>query len=302
MSQGMNESEMKGRLLPDSIAAFSAIVKDRLQAAGLTTPALDARLIIMRATGLTHEELIAGSGTSVALEARIQIMDLVRRREEGEPLSRIMGEREFYSRSFALNSGTLDPRPDTETLVDAALGVLRGQPGQAWRIADLGTGSGAVIITLLAELPHAAGVGTDLCANALNAARANALRHKVANRLELVEGSWFEALSGTFDLIVSNPPYIPSGALAFLPREVKLHDPHRALDGGQDGLSAYRAIAEGACHHLRIGGHLCVEIGKGQERAVDAIMSGGGLRPAARHPPVSSDLSGTPRVLTFVNA
>jgi release factor glutamine methyltransferase len=209
---------------------------------------------------------------------------------------------EFYSRSFALNSGTLDPRPATETLVDAALDVLREHAGRALRIADLGTGSGAVAITLLAELPEAVGVGTDLCAAALNAARMNALRHKVANRLELAQGSWFEALLGTFDLIVSNPPYIPSGAISFLPREVKLHDPHPALDGGHDGLSAYRAIAEGVCRHLRIGGHLCLEIGKGQEREVDAIMRGGGLRPAARHRPVSADLSGTPRVLTFVNA
>jgi release factor glutamine methyltransferase len=298
----MERSEMKEHLRPDSVAAFSAVVKDRLQVAGLATPALDARVIIMRATGLTHEELIARSGTSVAPEARVQIMAMVRRREEGEPLSRMFGEREFYGRLFTLNSGTLDPRADTETLVDTGLRVLREQPHQAWRIADLGTGSGAVIITVLAEMPEAAGVGTDLCTTALNAARVNALRHKVANRLKIIEGSWIETLSGAFDLIVSNPPYIASGAIARLPREVRLHDPHRALDGGPDGLSAYRAIAEGVCHHLRIGGHLCVEIGKGQERAVDAIMSGGGLRPAARHPPVSSDLSGTPRVLTFVNA
>jgi release factor glutamine methyltransferase len=293
---------MKGQLLPDSIAALSAVVKQRLQAAGLTTPALDARLIVMRATGLSHEQLIAGSGTSVAAEARMQIMEMVRRREGGEPLSRIIGEREFYSRLFALNSGTLDPRPDTETLVDAAVGVLREEPDHDWRIADLGTGSGAVIITLLAEMTAATGVGTDLCVTALNAARANALRHKVANRLELIEGSWFETLSGAFDLIVSNPPYIASGAIALLPREVRLHDPHCALDGGPDGLSAYRAIAEGVCRHLRIGGHLCVEIGEGQEGAVGAIMRGGGLRPARRHPPVTADLSGTPRVLTFVNA
>ena len=193
-------------------------------------------------------------------------------------------------------------RPDTETLVDAALRVLREQPDHAWRIADLGTGSGAVIITLLAELAAATGVGTDLCVTALNAARANALRHKVANRLDLVEGSWFEALSGTFDLIVSNPPYIASDAIAFLPREVKLHDPHRALDGGPDGLFAYRAISAGVSRHLRMGGYLCVEIGRGQERAVGAMMQRGGLRPAGRHPPLTADLSGTPRVLTFVNA
>ncbi len=149
---------MKGHLLLNSVAALSTIVKDRLRAASLATPALDARLIIMRATGLTHEELIAGSGTTVLPEARVKIMDMVRRREGGEPLSRIMGEREFYSRSFALNNGTLDPRADTETLVDAALGVLREQSGRAWRIADLGTGSGAVIITLLAEMPETAGV------------------------------------------------------------------------------------------------------------------------------------------------
>jgi release factor glutamine methyltransferase len=298
----MKRSEMKGHLLPDSVAAFSAVVKDRLQVAGLATPALDARMIIMRATGLTHEELIARSGTSVAPEARVQIMGMVRRREEGEPLSRMFGEREFYGRLFTLNSGTLDPRADTETLVDAGLRVLREQPHQAWRIADLGTGSGAVIITVLAEMPEAEGVGTDLCITALKAARVNALRHKVANRLELIEGSWFETLSGAFDLIVSNPPYIASGAIALLPREVRLHDPHRALDGGPDGLSAYRALAEGVCRHLRIGGHLCVEIGEGQEGAVGAIMRGGGLRPARRHPPVTADLSGTPRVLTFVNA
>ena len=285
---------MKGQVLPDSIAALSAVVKQRLQAAGLTTPALDARLIVMRATGLSHEQLIAGSGTSVAAEARMQIMEMVRRREGGELLSRIIGEREFYSRLFALNSGTLDPRPDTETLVDAAVGVLREEPDHDWRIADLGTGSGAVIITLLAEMTAATGVGTDLCVTALNAARANALRHKVANRLDLVEGSWFEALSGTFDLIVSNPPYIASDAIAFLPREVKLHDPHRALDGGQDGLFAYRAIADGVSRHLRIGGHLCVEIGRGQEEAVGAIMQRGGLRPDGGIPPLQPIFRGPP--------
>jgi release factor glutamine methyltransferase len=293
---------MKEHLLPDSVAALSALVKDRLQSAGVATPALDARVIITRATGLTHEELIAGPNTSVTSEARLQIMDMVQRREGGEPLSRILGEREFYSRLFVLNSGTLDPRPDTETLVDAGLRVLRERPDHAWRIADLGTGSGAVIITLLAEMPKATGVGTDLCAAALKTARANALRHKVANRLELAEGSWFEALSEAFDLIVANPPYIASSAIALLPLEVRLHDPPRALDGGQDGLSAYRAIAGGARRHLRIGGHLCVEIGKGQEKAVGAIMRGGGLYPARRHAPITADLSGTPRVLTFVNA
>jgi release factor glutamine methyltransferase len=298
----MKTSEMKGLLLPDSVAALSAAVKDRLQSAGVATPALDARLIITRATGLTHEELIAGPKTSIAPKARLQIMDMVRRREGGEPLSRIVGEREFYSRLYTLNSGTLDPRPDTETLVDVGLRVLREQRHQAARIADLGTGSGAVIITLLAEMPEARGVGTDLCVTALKAAWANALRHKVANRLELVEGSWFEALSAAFDLIVANPPYIASGAIGLLPREVRLHDPHRALDGGQDGLSAYRAIAADVRRYLRIGGHLCVEIGKGQAAAVGAIMRGGALHPARRHPPVTADLSGTPRVLTFVNA
>ena len=288
-------------MLPDSVATLSAVVKDQFRRAGLATPALDARLIIMRATGLSHEDLVARAGNAIASEARARIMDMVQRREGGEPLSRILGEREFYSRSFALNSGTLDPRPATETLVEVGLRLLRGQPTQASRVADLGTGSGAVIITLLAELPEALGVGIDLSATALKAARENALRHKVANRLALIEGSWLQNVPGVFDLIVSNPPYVASGDIAMLPREVRYHDPFAALDGGLDGLFAYREIAGEACRHLRIGGHLCVEIGEGQGEAVSAIMRGGGLSPARQHPPVTADLSGTPRVLTFVN-
>jgi release factor glutamine methyltransferase len=215
-------------------------------------------------------------------------------------VSRLLGEREFYGRSFVLNRDTLDPRPETETLVTAGLNILRGR-SDCPRIADLGTGSGSVIVSLLAELPDTIGVGVDLSVGALEAARANALRHKVANRLALVHGSWFSALSGTFDLILSNPPYVASREIAMLPREVRLHDPRLALDGGWDGLQAYRDIARDARRYLRIGGHLCVEIGRGQEKEVASIMDCARLRPAKRYPAVTADFCGIPRVLTFAS-
>jgi release factor glutamine methyltransferase len=222
---------------------------------------------------------------------------LADRRLAGEPVSRIVAEREFYGRPFTIGPASLDPRPDTETLVERALGFA-GTRTAPVEILDLGTGSGAILVTLLAELPVARGTGTDVCIAALDVARRNALRHGVAERARFVSADWCQGLEGRFDLIVANPPYIPSGDLDGLSREVRDHDPLRALDGGPDGLDAYRAIAAGAGPLLAPDGLLALEIGAGQHGPVAEVFAGHGWRPA----PTSAarrDLAGHIRVLAF---
>jgi release factor glutamine methyltransferase len=276
-------------------------LKTTFGAAGIPSPQLDARLIVQHATGLSHEQLIAaGERRPTEIELRL-IEELAVRRLAREPVSRLLGEREFYGRRFWISAATLDPRPETEILVDAALHMARGcrTGAEGLRVADLGTGSGAIIVTLLAELPLAGGAASDISADALEVAQKNALRHKVADRLELLQGSWFDRLTGTYDLIVSNPPYVAEKELGALPPEVRLYDPREALDGGKDGLSAYRRIARDARRHLRIGGHLVLEIGRGQEGQVTKIVRDHGLRPSCKIPAFTPDLSGIVRVLAF---
>jgi release factor glutamine methyltransferase len=190
-------------------------------------------------------------------------------------VSRILGLREFYGRSFLVDGNALDPRPDTEMLIEAALKrVARDRPV---KLLDLGTGTGCILITLLAELPLAKGIGTDICESALALAAVNAERHDVATRASFVAGDWLEPLDDTFDLILSNPPYIPTGEIGRLAPEVRLHDPRLALDGGADGLAAYRRIAGAAAKALRPGGSLIVEIGAGQADSVLSLLNATGL-------------------------
>jgi release factor glutamine methyltransferase len=287
----------------ESVAQVLGEARRRLGRAGIASAPLDARLIVQHVTRLSHEEIVAGTPRLLLGRESRQIEKLLRRREAREPVSRLTGEREFYGRSFSLNRGTLDPRPDTEILVETALALASIQDGQgiALRIADIGTGSGAIAITLLAELNHCEVVATDVSKKALRKAQENSLRHKVAQRLTLVRSRWFDQVVGTFDLILSNPPYVPARDVAFLPDEVRLHDPAKALKGGVDGLHAYRQIAKNVRKHLKTGGHLLVEIGKGQEQEVGAIMRHRGLKAACKVRPATPDLSGTIRVLAFVN-
>ena len=189
---------------------------------------------------------------------------------------------------------TLDPRPDTETIIDAALAVM---PRNA-RLLDLGTGTGAIAITLLAERPDATGMATDLSPDALAVAAENAARLGVADQLQLKEGNWFEPVSGTFDIILSNPPYIPAGEIAGLDPDVRNFDPALALSGGADGLDPYRIIASGAAAHLGEGGHVLVEIGAGQADDVEAIFATRGFGASGRH----RDLGGHTRCLGFNRA
>ncbi len=268
----------------------------QLAAAGIASAALDARLLLQAATGLRHEEIVAEPDTTLPDDRKAQFWSLVERRRRFEPVSRILGNREFYGRNFRVTPDVLDPRADTETLVGAALGLAQGR--EALRILDLGTGSGAIAVTLLAELPGASAAATDLSAEALKVASGNARALGVAERISFVQANWFDGVEGRFALIVSNPPYIPMGDIAGLAPDVRAFDPQKALDGGPDGLEAYRRIASGAENHLAAGGQILVEIGAGQESMVNALFKDQGFVLEGRH----SDLSGHVRCLVFTRA
>jgi release factor glutamine methyltransferase len=268
-----------------------------LREAGIETPELDARLLLCHAAELTHESVVARAREALPPEAILRLDELIRRRTRREPVSRITGAREFYGRSFLVDAGVLDPRPDTETLIAAALDVVekKGWRGRPLRVLDLGTGTGCVLLTLLAELPKATGLGTDLSLGALRVAKANATRLGVGRRASFVASDWLDGVSGPFDLIVSNPPYIASTEIVRLAPEVALHDPHLALDGGPDGLDAYRRIAAGAAKFLVPQGQILVEIGASQAGAVADLLGDAGFLVESASPRL--DLVGRPRVV-----
>jgi release factor glutamine methyltransferase len=260
----------------------------------LESPDLDARLLTGHVLGLDHTALVAQAGRKLDCRETAALHKLALRRLDREPVARIIGVKEFWGLPFQLNAATLVPRPETETVVEASLAALddSGPRNRPLRIADLGTGSGALLVALLTELPNAHGSGTDVSLQAVAAARDNATRLGVASRAQFAGGDFGAALSGSFDLIVSNPPYIESAHIAMLSPEVR-HDPRITLDGGADGLHAYRAIAGQARNLLRPGGHLVVELGAGQEAAVAKIVRTAGLTPL----PAQPDLAGIPRAL-----
>jgi release factor glutamine methyltransferase len=268
-----------------------------LREAGIETAELDARLLLCHAAGLSHEAYVARAREALAPEVAASLEASVRRRARHEPVSRITGTREFYGRSFMVDASALDPRPDTETLIVAALDVIDANGGRerSLTLLDLGTGTGCILLTLLAELPKARGVGTDLAPEVLSLAEANALRRGVANRASFLASDWCEAIAGEFDLILSNPPYIASGEIAGLAPDVADYDPHLALDGGEDGLDAYRRIAAGAVRKLRPGGKILVEIGASQGPDVAGLLSRGGF--LVEKDGIRQDLGGRPRVV-----
>ncbi len=267
-----------------------------LAAAGVAGPARDARLLLAGVLGLEagrlalEPERVLGAGEAARYEAAIAA------RAAGKPVSRILGRRAFWGRDFRITPDVLDPRPETETLIEAALAL-----GPAGRLLDLGTGSGIIAVTLLCEWPEARALATDLSAACLDVAAENAARHGVGARLALRQADWFAGLTGgfggrfggRFGLIVSNPPYIRADEMAGLAREVREHDPALALSPGGDGLGAYRAIAAGLGAHLAPGGHVLLEIGPEQGGAVAALLASAGLE-AIR---VLPDLDGRDRVV-----
>lgn len=267
-----------------TLGPLLAAARQRLVAAGVDTAAIDARLLVEAATGASRLDLLANADRPVAADVAARLDDWIGRRAAGEPVGRILGMASFHGLDFALGPDTLEPRPDTETLVDVALGAVRsgGIPGVSpdgagLRLLDLGTGTGAIAVALLVKLTQARGLATDLSSGALEIAKGNAARHGVSDRLDFAEGDFFSAVPGSFSLIVSNPPYIASDIIAGLDREVRLHDPMLALDGGPDGLDAYRTILAGIDEHLTPGGFLAVEIGWDQGNAVGGLFEGAGL-------------------------
>lgn len=270
-------------------------MRDRFRAAGIGQPEVDARFLAEAALGVGAADLIRRENEPVAMADQGRLDAHAKRRLAGEPVARIVGEWAFYGLDFALNEATLVPRPETELLVTLGIAALGGQSAPA--ILDLGSGTGCIAISLLAALPEPEAVAIDLSERALEAARQNAVRHGVAERLELLAGPWFDPLGRDrrFDLIVSNPPYIESRVIDGLQREVRDFDPRLALDGGADGLSAYRAIFAGAPHHLEPGGTLILEIGADQAKTVATLARESGFLTMR----LEKDLAGLDRALVL---
>jgi release factor glutamine methyltransferase len=243
-------------------------IEQELAQAQIGNPQLDARILIAHALGLDRAQLLSQSECILGTTEQGKINWLINRRLKREPVSRILGAREFWSLPFALNEATLVPRPESETLVAVA---LKGTPGNA-RILDLGTGSGCLLLALLHERPEATGLGIDIAPRAVEQARENAERLDLAARAEFRVGNWLEGIEEKFDVIVSNPPYISGSEIADLMPEVRDHDPHLALDGGNDGLAAYRILIPRLSRLLKPKGITAFEIGEGQANAVRDIF------------------------------
>ncbi len=261
-----------------------------LAAARFDQPRRQARRLAAAALGLSateifsHPERRLGEGQRAAVEA------MLRRVRNHEPLTRIIKRREFWGLDFTLSTDTLDPRPETETVVEAVLARLRNRT-YGYRLLDLGTGTGCLLLALLSELPASAGVGVDIAPGAAATAHSNAAALGLADRASFVVGDWGAAITGPFDAVVANPPYIASAAIPHLSPEVRDHDPLRALDGGADGLAAYRAIAVDLPRLLKSDGIFAAEIGAGQAERVAAILIDAGLHIEE----LRSDLAGITR-------
>lgn len=273
---------MNPSLSSDAAGAVSEAAVRRFEAAGIANPRLDARLLLAACLG---------DEASLGEEALARFEPMLARRVAGEPVSRILGSREFWSLDFALSPATLDPRPDSETVIEAALARIADRRA-ALRIADLGTGTGCLLLALLSELPRARGVGVDIEARAVRVAAANAQRLGMGARAAFIAGDWGAGLARGFDCVLSNPPYIPSADLAGLAPEVRC-DPAASLDGGRDGLDGIRGAARGAVRLLKPGGLALIEIGAGQARAGADIVGRAGLEFLE----TKEDLAGHPRVV-----
>jgi len=261
------------------MARALALGRERLAFA--EDPVREARSLLAHAAGVTRERLSllgpdALGPDALGPEALARYRALLERRSAREPMAQILGYRDFFDHRFEVTPDVLDPRPETETLVCAGLEAPFA------RVLDLGTGSGCILLSLLAARPEAEGLGTDLSPAALAVARQNAERLGLGGRARFDRADWFDGIAGRFDLIVSNPPYIAAAEIAALAPEVREREPLMALTDGGDGLGAYRAIAAGAAAHLAPGGRLALEIGVGQGAAVAAILAAAGLAPAGR--------------------
>jgi len=264
---------------------------DRLGEAGVESARLDARILLARAMRISREQLIAADRQPSAEEAAA-FQAMIDRRAAREPLAYITGRKEFWSLDLKVGPGVLVPRPDTETLVETALSLFPDRSAPL-AIADLGTGSGAILIAALKEFPQARGVGYERSPDALGYARSNLEAHGLTARAQILGDDWSGVPVAGFDLVLSNPPYIPTAEIDALEPEVRLYEPRAALDGGPDGLDSYRSLAGILSRLLRPGANALLELGQGQFGAAEPLF-----QDLQTHPPVP-DLAGIPRVLVL---
>lgn len=285
--------------VPATLGEAARAAQRSLAAVGVEDAGRDARLLVAAASGYTTADIIAHPERPLSDAVRARLAGMLERRSAFEPVSRILGEREFYGRRFALSAATLDPRPDSETLIEAALGIVdrEGWRDKPIRILDVGTGTGCLLLTLLAELPMATGLGTDISREALATAAANADTLGLAERSAFELHDVLDGIAGSFDLVISNPPYIASGEIAGLSREVREFDPHAALDGGTDGLDIYREIAAGLDRVMR--GWVVLEVGAGQSEDVALVLQQGFVKTRRSELSRHSDLGGHVRCVAL---
>jgi release factor glutamine methyltransferase len=291
-------SIVAGMAVSDAVREIGAC----LAHAGIETSRLDGRLLVEAATCCTQERLILEPSRPLTEAESVRLRDMVLRRLEREPVTRILGERYFYGRRFMVTPDTLDPRPETEALVDLALAIAveEGWRDRPIEILDIGTGTGCILLTLLAEMVHARGLGTDLSVPAREVAKQNGELLGLAARVRWLTARSLDGVSGRFDLVVSNPPYIPSGEIAGLDMDVRHYDPLLALDGGADGLDMYREIVSGSARGEGASGKwFVVEVGAGQATAVLALVERYcGVMVASRHR-TAVDLGGHTRCVAW---
>ena len=279
-----------------SIQQACDVMTAAFRAGGIEDAQADARILVARTFGLNRAQLISQGDRTLGAREAETLAEQAARRLAREPVSRIFGRREFWGLDLAITPAVLDPRPDTETVIELALDWIttRHLKNEKLRVLDIGTGSGALLLALLSELPSATGVATDISVDALKVAEGNARLLDFGERAIFVACNFTDALRGPFDLVVSNPPYISSKEIPTLGPEVRNHDPRIALDGGEDGLAAYRAIADDALRLLTSRGRLVTELGQGQAEPVSAIMRAAGL---TIETPIRRDLAGINRAL-----
>ena len=296
-SAGLPVADAADAAAGHSIGAARRQLASEFRQQGVETPELDARIIVGHVLGLDHTALATQSSRVLTAEEAGVIAELSARRLAREPVARILGCKEFWGLPFKINAETLLPRPDTETVVEAALAALHcdNRKSRELRIVDVGTGSGALLLALLSELPRAYGIGTDVSFAALRCARDNAAALGLSARASFAACDYGAALRGPADVLVSNPPYVARGEIAGLQTEVRDFDPRRALDGGPDGLDGYRAIASDVRRLLARDAILVLELGQGQLGAVTSIFAATGLEPVA----VRHDLSGITRAVVM---
>ncbi len=277
--------------MSETLVSLWTDARRRLEAAGVDSPVIDARLLLEAGAGVGRVDIVTDPRRPVSAAQAAAVEVLLRRREAREPIGHILGHKGFWTLDFTVNADVLSPRPETELLVEVAMETLpKGWPS---RVLDLGIGSGAILLSVLSERPESTGIGVDASEAALAVARGNAERLKLADRAELRQGDWADGIEGQFDLILSNPPYIPSADIDGLAPEVAKWEPRLALDGGPDGLAPYRRIIADLPRLLSPIGAFAFEVGRGQAEAVQALAEAQGLTTSTPR----LDLAGIPRVV-----